>query len=61
MTIEAVRPAKTLVYIYQTIQRHIPADSNPHSHHRENLKPHIMYPLNLYVLKLLLFSLQVHE
>jgi hypothetical protein len=33
--------SKNTVKFYDTARRHIPEDSNPHSHSRENLKSHM--------------------
>jgi hypothetical protein len=47
---EAVLPSEILVTVYQTTGRHIPGDSNLHSHQCENLNPKMFWIINIYFL-----------
>jgi hypothetical protein len=42
LMMEAARTSETLVNFYQTTRRYNPEDSHLRTHHRENLKSHIV-------------------
>jgi hypothetical protein len=45
MMMEVVRTSETSAKFNVTTQRYIPEDSKLHTHHRENLKSHILSPV----------------
>jgi hypothetical protein len=45
LTMEAESTSETLISFYQTTRRNIPEDSHLHTRRRENLKSHMLKPI----------------